>query len=216
MTRRGFRVRPPQGEPARRGQRADSGQRAVTARQSLQGRPPLPKNLAAHTRPHQGTAHRPARELGQPPAPRSRPAAKWSPAPGLPARGESCTSLRCDPGPSLGGLHWGPGGRFESARGGRAAKGPDRRGEKTTKSARRQVRPEPREQLCRLPPVTRGAGKSPRGPGRRPVFRESSPPKAEAPAPGATPGSDPAPSHTQKMLNETTPTLLAPRPSSGR
>lgn len=221
MARRGSGVRPPQGERPRRLRPADYGQRAVTARQSLRDGPPFPENLAARTRTRQGTAHRPApSRLGRQPARRGRPAAKWSPAPRLRAGGESCTSRKCGPGPSRGGVHRVQAGGLNPWEGAGLLEGRTGEGEKTTKSAWHQVCPEPREQLCRHPPASRGAGKSPRGPGRRPVCRESSPPRAEAPAPGATPGPDsaagPALAHTQKMLNETTPTLLAPRPSSGR
>lgn len=202
---------PVQREPARRCQPADGGQQEGDSSAKFARRPSLPKNLAVRTQTRQETAHRPAPGPGGRPhrevVPRPR-----EPAPGLPAGEESCTSRRHGP-------HGGRGGRFKSVGGGRAARG--RTGKRTPRNPRRpESVPSPPEQLCRLPPASRGAGKSPRGRGRRPAFGESSPPGAAALARGATPGPDsaagPALAHTQKMLNETTPTLLAPRPSSGR
>lgn len=194
------------------GRAADHGQRTVTARQSLRGGPPFPENLAARTRPGQGNTHRPA------PVGRGRPAAKWRPAPG-PGPGRKLHFPPPRPGALAGRRARGPGGRFESARGGRAAGGRTARGENHDLRVAPSPSRAPRATLL-TPARVQGREQVPRGPGGLLGFGESSLPGAEAPAPGAAPGRDsaagPAPAHTQKMLNETTPTLLAPRPSSGR
>lgn len=185
-------------------------------------RPSLPENLAARARTRRGTAQSPAPGLGLPPAQRGRPAAERSRGARSPGRGESCTSLKCGPGPARGGVQPGPGGRFESVRGGRAARGPDARrwGERNPRNPRgTKSVPRPESNFGDSRPCRGTRGKFPRGRGPRPLFGESSPPGAEALArapPGPDSAAGPAPAHTQKMLNETTPTLLAPRPSSGR
>ena len=70
------------------------------------------------------------------------------------------------------------------------------------------------------PARVEGRGASSPEAGARGLLSEKVPRPGLRPWPGHHPGPDsaagPAPAHTQKMLNETTPTLLAPRPSSGR
>lgn len=139
-------------------------------------------------------------------------------------RGESCTSLlrggpEPSPGRRAGSVHGvRAGGRFESARGGRATRGRTARGETTTTSAWRQVRPEPPGATLRTPARVQDAGGSPETPraGRR--LPEKVPGPGLRPLPPAPPRPPPGPrARTHKRcFNETTPTLLAPRPSSGR
>lgn len=182
--------RPPSAGGAGAGGRAAAcGQRAVTAPQSLRGRPPARReNLAARTHPAREPPIAPRRGRGGRPhregVPRPRGARRPDSGPGqkvaLPSGAARGPLPAAGTGVRAGGLNRRAGGRLP--------KGRTARGRKTTRPARRQVRPKPGEQLCRLPPASRGAGKRPPRPGLAAGSLRKFPARGRGRCPGRHPG----------------------------